>query len=238
MSRAGQITAQGSAGPRGRLEVVATPIGNLADISSRARESLASADLIAAEDTRHTRQLLNALGITSELCSLHAHNESERIEELLQHLQAGKVIALVSDAGTPLLSDPGFALVRAAIAHGIEVRAVPGASALTAALSVAGLPVDRFTFEGFLPARSGERRERLAQLAHEPRTLILFEAPHRIVATLKELAAMFGSERPAVIARELTKIHEEVLSGTPKELAVRLEEKKAVRGEFVVIVKI
>jgi 16S rRNA (cytidine1402-2'-O)-methyltransferase len=237
MSRAGQITAQAGASARGRLDVVATPIGNLADISSRARETLASADLIAAEDTRRTRQLLHALGITGELRSLHEHNESERIEELLQQLQSGKVIALVSDAGTPLLSDPGFALLRAVIAQGIEVRAVPGVSALTAAISVAGLPVDRFAFEGFLPARSGERRERLAQLTREPRTLIFFEAPHRIGATLKELAALFGSERPAVIARELTKLHETVYRGTLGELVARADSDPDIsRGEITLLV--
>jgi 16S rRNA (cytidine1402-2'-O)-methyltransferase len=180
---------------------------------------------------------LSALGISGELRSLHAHNESERIDELLQQLQAGKVVALVSDAGTPLLSDPGFALLRAAIAHGIDVRTVPGASALTAAISIAGLPVDRFAFEGFLPARSGERRERLAQLAHEPRTLIFFEAPHRIDATLKELAAMFGSERPAVIARELTKLHETVYRGALGELAARAESDADIRrGEITLLV--
>lgn len=237
MSRAGQIPARAGESTRGRLDVVATPIGNLADISSRARDSLASADLIAAEDTRRTRQLLNALGIAGELRSLHAHNEPERIEELLQRLQAGKVIALVSDAGTPLLSDPGFALLRAAIAHGIEVRAVPGASALTAAISVAGLPVDRFVFEGFLPARSGERRERLAQLAHEPRTLIFFEAPHRIGATLTELVSLFGRERPAVIARELTKLHETIYRGALGELAARAQADADVsRGEITLLV--
>jgi 16S rRNA (cytidine1402-2'-O)-methyltransferase len=237
MSRSGQITAHASADARGRLDIVATPIGNLADISARAREALAGADLIAAEDTRHTRQLLHALGISAELRSLHAHNESERIDELLQQLQAGKRIALVSDAGTPLLSDPGFSLVRAAIAHGIEVRAVPGASALTAAISVAGLAVDRFVFEGFLPARGGERRERLAQLLHEPRTLIFFEAPHRIGATLKELAAMFGSERPAAIARELTKVHETVYRGALGELAARAEaDPDMSRGEITLLV--
>lgn len=237
MSRAGQITAQAGVSSGGRLEMVATPIGNLADISARARESLAQADLVAAEDTRRTRQLLNALGISAELRSLHAHNEAERIDELLQQLQTGKVIALVSDAGTPLLSDPGFALLRAAIAHGIEVRAIPGASALTAAISIAGLPVDRFAFEGFLPARRGERRERLAQLAHEPRTLIFFEAPHRIAATLGELAAMFGSDRPAVITRELTKLHESVYRGELGELATRaLSDPDLSRGEITLLV--
>jgi 16S rRNA (cytidine1402-2'-O)-methyltransferase len=237
MSRAGRITAQAVAGSRGRLDIVATPIGNLADISSRARESLANADVIAAEDTRHTRQLLSALGISGELRSLHAHNETGRIDELLQLLEAGKLIALVSDAGTPLLSDPGFALLRAAIAHGIEVRAVPGASALTAAISIAGLPVDRFAFEGFLPARSGERRERLAQLTRETRTLIFFEAPHRIAETLKELASMFGSERPAVIARELTKLHETVYRGALGELAQRAQSDVDMsRGEITLLI--
>ena len=237
MSRTEQITAPPGARERAHLDVVATPIGNLADISSRARDTLANADLIAAEDTRRTRQLLSALGIAGELRSLHAHNESERIAELLQQLQAGKVIALVSDAGTPLLSDPGFALVRAAIAHGIEVRAVPGASALTAAISVAGLPIDRFCFEGFLPARSSERRERLAHLARESRTLIFFEAPHRIAATLAELAVLFGNDRPAVIARELTKLHETVYRDALGELAGRAQADPDIsRGEITLLV--
>ena len=221
----------------GRLEVVATPIGNLGDLSSRAREVLATADLIAAEDTRRTAQLLNAIGVAGQLISLHDHNEEARIEPLLQQLQAGKVIALVSDAGTPLLSDPGFGLVRAAAAAGIEVRAVPGASAVTAALSIAGLATDRFVFEGFLPSRAGERRALLARLAAEARTLVLFEAPHRIAATLSDLARSFGEQRAAVVTRELTKMHESVYRGTLRELcAMARADADFARGEITVVV--
>jgi 16S rRNA (cytidine1402-2'-O)-methyltransferase len=221
----------------GRLEVVATPIGNLGDLSSRAREVLAAADLIAAEDTRRTAQLLSAIGVTGQLISMHDYNEEARIEPLLQQLKAGKVIALVSDAGTPLLSDPGFGLVRAAAAAGIEVRAVPGASAVTAALSIAGLATDRFVFEGFLPVRAAERRGLLARLAVEARTLVLFEAPHRIAATLADLARSFGDERPAVVTRELTKMHETVYRGTLRELCVMArEDHDFERGEITVVI--
>jgi 16S rRNA (cytidine1402-2'-O)-methyltransferase len=217
--------------------VVATPIGNLGDLSSRAREVLAAADLIAAEDTRRTAQLLNAIGVTGELISLHDYNEEARIERLVQQLRAGKVIALVSDAGTPLLSDPGFGLVRAAAAAGIEVRAVPGASAVTAALSIAGVATDRFAFEGFLPSRTGERRALLARLAAEPRTLVLFEAPHRIVAALSDLASSFGAGRAAVVTRELTKMHESVYRGTLGELcAMAAKDADFARGEITVVI--
>ena len=221
----------------GRLEVVATPIGNLGDLSSRAREVLAAADLIAAEDTRRTGQLLNAIGVSAALVSLHDYNEEARLEPLLQQLLAGKVIALVSDAGTPLLSDPGFGLARAAAAAGIEVRAVPGASAITAALSIAGLATDRFAFEGFLPSRAGERRALLARLAAEPRTLVFFEAPHRIAATLADLAGSFGNQRAAVVTRELTKMHESVYRGTLQQLsAMAREDADFARGEITVVV--
>jgi 16S rRNA (cytidine1402-2'-O)-methyltransferase len=217
--------------------VVATPIGNLGDLSSRAREVLAAADLIAAEDTRRTGQLLNAIGVSAQLVSLHDYNEDTRIESLLQQLLAGKVIALVSDAGTPLLSDPGFGLVRAAAAAGIEVRAVPGASAVTAALSIAGLATDRFAFEGFLPSRAGERRALLARLAAEPRTLVFFEAPHRIAATLADLARSFGDQRAAVVTRELTKMHESVYRGTLQQLlAMAGENADFTRGEITLVV--
>jgi 16S rRNA (cytidine1402-2'-O)-methyltransferase len=221
----------------GRLEVVATPIGNLGDLSSRAREVLAAADLIAAEDTRRTGQLLNAIGISAPLVSLHDYNEAARLEPLLQQLLAGKVIALVSDAGTPLLSDPGFGLVRAAAAAGIEVRAVPGASAITAALSVAGLATDRFAFEGFLPSRAGERRALLARLAAEPRTLVFFEAPHRIAGALADLARSFGDQRAAVVTRELTKMHESVYRGTLQQLCTMARDNADfARGEITVVV--
>jgi 16S rRNA (cytidine1402-2'-O)-methyltransferase len=222
----------------GRLEVVATPIGNLADLSPRAREVLMAADLIAAEDTRRTGALLSAMGLSRTLVSLHEHNEASRIESLVRELQAGKVIALVSDAGTPLLSDPGYLLVRAAAAAGINIRAIPGASALTAALSVAALPTDRFVFEGFLPARAGERRSVLARLATETRTLVLFEAPHRIAATLAELKQLFGPQRRAVVARELTKLHEAVYRGTLEELAAAaVSDPNLARGEITLLLE-
>jgi 16S rRNA (cytidine1402-2'-O)-methyltransferase len=221
----------------GRLQVVATPIGNLADLSDRAREALARADLIAAEDTRHTGALLRTLGLAKPLVSLHEHNESQRTAALLKRLEAGETIALVSDAGTPLLSDPGFELVQRAAAAGFEVQTVPGPSAISAALSVAGLPTDRFCFEGFLPARARERRAALAHLAHEPRTLVFFEAPHRIVATLDDMVEVFGAERPAVVARELTKAHETIYRGTLGRLAARARDEANVeRGEITMVV--
>jgi 16S rRNA (cytidine1402-2'-O)-methyltransferase len=221
----------------GRLQVVATPIGNLADLSARAREALLSADVIAAEDTRHTRVLLRAIGITKPLVSLHEHNESQRTPELLARLAAGETIALVSDAGTPLLSDPGSELVQRAARAGFEVHAIPGPSAITSALAVAGLPTDRFCFEGFLPSRERERRGALAALAHEPRTLVFFEAPHRILRTLADMAVELGAERPAAVARELTKAHETVYRGTLRELLARAQaEENFQRGEITVVV--
>lgn len=221
----------------GTLLVVATPIGNLADLSPRACEALKRAAIIAAEDTRHTRVLLQAMGVGTPLLSLHAHNEPQRVPELLARLAAGEDVALVSDAGTPLLSDPGFELVSRAAAAGFAVQTVPGPSAITAALAVAGLPTHRFCFEGFLPARAAERRTTLASLAHEVRTLVFFEAPHRIQATLADLAAQFGGERRAVVARELTKAHETLYRGTLGELAARAaREENFARGELTVIV--
>jgi 16S rRNA (cytidine1402-2'-O)-methyltransferase len=221
----------------GRLQVVATPIGNLADLSPRAREALAAADVIAAEDTRHTGTLLKRLGLAKPLLSLHEHNESQRASALLARLAAGETIALVSDAGTPLLSDPGFELVRRAAQAGFEVSAIPGPSAITTALAVAGLPTDRFCFEGFLPARPRERRAALAALAHERRTLVFFEGPHRIAAALADLAAEFGAERRLVLARELTKAHETLYRGTLGELAARAgREENFARGELTLIV--
>jgi 16S rRNA (cytidine1402-2'-O)-methyltransferase len=222
---------------RGRLQVVATPIGNLADLSARAREALSSADVIAAEDTRHTRVLLRAIGIAKPLVSLHEHNESQRTPELLARLAAGETIALVSDAGTPLLSDPGLELVQRAVRAGFEVHTIPGPSAITSALAVAGLPTDRFCFEGFLPSRERERRAALAALAHERRTLVFFEAPHRILRTLADMAVEFGAERPAAVARELTKVHEAIYRGTLRELLARAQaEENFQRGEITVVV--
>ena len=221
----------------GRLQVVATPIGNLADLSGRAREALAGADVIAAEDTRHTAALLKAHGIAKPLLSLHEHNESRRIGALLARLTAGESVVLVSDAGTPLLSDPGYELVRRAAAAGFEVSTVPGPSAITAALAIAGLPTDRFCFEGFLPARERERRAVLGALAREERTLVFFEAPHRIAAALADMATVLGQEREAVVARELTKAHETVYRGTLAELASRAgTEANFARGELTLVV--
>jgi 16S rRNA (cytidine1402-2'-O)-methyltransferase len=222
----------------GRLEVVATPIGNMGDLSDRVREALAGADLIAAEDTRRTLGLLQHLGLARPLLSLHAHNETQRLPEVLARLAGGARVVLVSDAGTPLLSDPGFELVRAAIAQGIPVGVVPGPSAITAALAVAGLPVDRFCFEGFLPASGRDRRTRLAALATEVRTMVFFEAPHRIADCLVDLSTELGGERPAVIARELTKLHETLYRGTLEELRAQAAlEPNLQRGEITLVVQ-
>jgi 16S rRNA (cytidine1402-2'-O)-methyltransferase len=221
----------------GRLEVIATPIGNLGDLTERARRSLADADVIAAEDTRRTLVLLKAIGVTRPLVTLHAHNERERVPELVRRMAQGETVALVSDAGTPLLSDPGFELVRQAVAAGVEVRSVPGPSAITAALSIAGLPVDRFCFDGFLPAGAAERRARLATLAHEQRTLVFFEAPHRIVESLEDLTATFGATRQAALARELTKTFERVYRGTLGELSAAARADADIsRGELTILV--
>lgn len=221
----------------GRLEVVATPIGNLADLAPRARDALAAADVVAAEDTRRTGQLLASLGLRKPMVSLHAHNERGRADGLLARLQAGEVVALVSDAGTPLLSDPGFELVRRAAAAGIAVRALPGPTAIAAALSIAAIPTERFCFEGFLPARTGERRARLAALALEPRTMVFFEAPHRIAESLADCAAAFGAAREAAVARELTKVFETVHRGTLGELAARaVDDPDMARGEITLVV--
>ena len=221
----------------GRLAVISTPIGNLGDLSPRAREELAAAELVAAEDTRRTGQLLTTLGLSRPLVSLHEHNEGERIGELLERLRAGARIALVSDAGTPLLSDPGFELVRRVAQEGVTIVAVPGPSAITAALSIAGLPTERFTFEGFLPARLAERRVRLGELAGETRTLVFFEAPHRIVECLEDMSAAFGGARRAAVARELTKVFETVYRGTLATLAEQSRsDANFTRGEITLVV--
>ena len=223
--------------PRGRLQVVATPIGNMGDLSTRAREALERADLIAAEDTRHSLALLQAIGVSRPLVSLHSYNESQRVPDLLARLEAGENIALVSDAGTPLLSDPGFELVSRAAAAGYEVAAIPGPSAITTALAVAGLPTSRFCFEGFLPARERERRVELSRLAHETRTLVFFEAPHRIADTLADLETEFGGTRKAVVARELTKAYETIYRGTLSELVAQARgDANFQRGEITLVV--
>jgi len=222
----------------GTLHVVATPIGNLGDLSPRALEVLRTVSAICAEDTRHTRQLLAHFGLERPLLALHQHNEDAQAEQLVARLQAGDSLALVSDAGTPLVSDPGFRLVRAARAQGVRVSPVPGACAAIAALSVAGVPSDRFVFEGFLPAKGGARRDRLEQVAAETRTLMFYEAAHRIEETLADMATVFGAERRAVLARELTKLFETVLDGSLSDLRARVESDPNQRkGEFVVIVE-
>ncbi len=222
----------------GTLYVVATPIGNLGDLSSRALETLRGVAAICAEDTRHTRQLLSHYGVEQSLVALHEHNEAGVAERIVARLQAGDSLALVSDAGTPLVSDPGFRLVAEARAAGIKVSPIPGPSALIAALSVAGLPSDRFAFEGFLPAKAGARRERLAQLAGETRTLLFYESSHRIEETLGDAVVAFGADRPAAIARELTKLFETVLSGTLAELHARVvADADQRKGEFVLLIQ-
>jgi 16S rRNA (cytidine1402-2'-O)-methyltransferase len=219
------------------LYVVATPIGNLEDITRRALSTLQSVDVILAEDTRHSTKLLRHYGIKKPLLSLHEHNERARVPEVLARLARGERVALVSDAGTPLISDPGLHLVQGVRAGGYPVIPIPGPSALLCALSVAGLPTDRFVFEGFLPARAAARRARLQTLAGETRTLVLFEAPHRIEATLGDLARTLGGERPAVLARELTKMFETVRPGTLAELSAWVREQpEQRRGEFVLVV--
>jgi|HubBroStandDraft_1064217.scaffolds.fasta_scaffold00072_46 16S rRNA (cytidine1402-2'-O)-methyltransferase len=220
----------------GRLYVVATPIGNLGDLSARAREILQTSTLIAAEDTRHTGTLLKHFGIQTPQLSLHDHNERQRAPELIQKLREGAQIALVSDAGTPGISDPGFELVRAVAAEGFEVVAVPGPCAAIAALSIGGLPTDRFCFEGFLPARGAARRKRLQSLEPEPRTLVLYEAPHRLREMLEDCAEIFGGDRQATVAREITKLHESTYRGSLRDLLARTEVDADVsRGEIVLV---
>lgn len=221
----------------GTLYVVATPIGNLDDLTSRAREALASVDLVAAEDTRHTGRLLSSIGAKPALLALHDHNEEQACRSVIDALQGGKDVALVSDAGTPLISDPGYRLVRAAHADGIRVVPLPGASAVTAALSVAGLATDRFCFEGFPPAKRAARRKWLAALAQEERTMVFYEAVHRIADCLADMADAFGADREAFMGRELTKLHEQCVQAPLGELQ-RLVEIGEIppKGEFVLAV--
>ncbi|WP_158811143.1 16S rRNA (cytidine(1402)-2'-O)-methyltransferase [Beijerinckia sp. L45] len=217
------------------LHVVATPIGNLGDISFRALATLAAADLVLAEDTRVTKTLLAHYGITTPLFPYHEHNADQVRPQLLAKLEAGAALALVSDAGTPLISDPGFRLVGEAVQRGIDVKSLPGASAVLAALVVAGLPTNRFFFEGFLPPKSGARRQRIAELATIPGTLVFFESPRRVAATLEDLAAVLGN-RDAAMARELTKMFETVRRGTLPVLAAEFASEDAPRGEIVLLV--
>jgi 16S rRNA (cytidine1402-2'-O)-methyltransferase len=219
----------------GMLYLVATPIGNLEDITHRAVRVLGEVDLVACEDTRHTRKLLNHYGINTKTISYHEHNERERAAELLARLQDGANIAIVSDAGTPAVSDPGFRLVRLAAESGVRVVPIPGPTALISALVASGLPTDEFFFGGFLPPRSNARRARLAELRSVNATLIFYEAPHRIAATLKDAREILG-EREAVVARELTKLHEELARGRLSELAERYTSSESARGEIVLVI--
>lgn len=218
---------------RGGLYVVATPIGNLEDITLRAIRVLREADLVLAEDTRHTRTLLAHHQIATRLAALHAHTPPARIAELAAQLAAGAIFAIVTDAGTPLVSDPGAELVRAAIAAGVPVTPIPGASAPLAALVASGLSAPSFEFIGFLPRGGGKRRDRLARIAKSPNAVVLFEAPNRLLDTLSDLAGVLG-ERPVAVCRELTKLHEEIARGTAAELAAHFAE--GVRGEITIVV--
>lgn len=219
----------------GTLYLVATPIGNLADVTHRALQILRDVDLIACEDTRHTRKLLQHYGIDKPTISYHEHNEQQRAAELIERLQKGNSIAVVSDAGTPAISDPGFRLVRTAIENNVTIVPVPGPSALIAAVVAAGLPTDEFFFGGFLPARSGARRARLSELRAVPGTLIFYEAPHRLAASLKDAREILG-EREAVVARELTKLHEEIRRGRLSELSEHYAIVEEPRGEIVLLI--
>ena len=219
----------------GTLFIVATPIGNLEDITQRALRILREVYLIACDDTRHTRKLLNHFGITTATVSYHEHNEQDRAEELCDSLESGRNVALVSDAGTPLINDPGFRIVRVAIDRGISVVPIPGISALIAGLSASGLATDQFLFAGFLPSRPGARRAKLSELTSIPATLVFYEAPHRIKATLKDAREVLGN-RETVIARELTKLHEEFVRGSLSELIDRFSKSEAARGEMVLII--
>ncbi len=224
--------------PKGILYVVATPIGNLQDFTQRAQSILHQVNLIAAENTRHSRHLLNHFGIKTPLYALHEHNERQISRTLLQRLQSGDNIALISDAGTPLISDPGYYLIQIALAEHITIVPIPGPSALISALSVAGFRADRFVFEGFLPAKKLARQQRLEYLAHEPRTLVFYEAPHRLIKSLNDMIQILGQLREAVLVKELTKIFETVyrdnLNGILNWLTARAERQK---GEFVLVVQ-
>ncbi|MDX2164198.1 MAG: 16S rRNA (cytidine(1402)-2'-O)-methyltransferase [Gammaproteobacteria bacterium] len=219
------------------LYIVATPIGNLNDISTHAIETLKSVDFIACEDTRHTKQLLSHFGISTPTFSYHEHNEQKSADKIIQCLQEKKSIALVSDAGTPLISDPGYAIVSRAHELNITLSPIPGPCAAIAALSVSGLPSDKFIFEGFLPAKTGTRQHRLLELATESRTLIFYEAPHRILETVQDIIIIFGGAREITICRELTKTFETIYKSTTKNVLKWLEENSNhQKGEFVLVV--
>ncbi|MEM7051148.1 MAG: 16S rRNA (cytidine(1402)-2'-O)-methyltransferase [Acidobacteriota bacterium] len=220
---------------KGRLVIVPTPIGNLEDLTPRAQRELAEADLVACEDTRHSGKLIAHLGLEKDLVSLHEHNERQRLPRLLERLAAGDTVALVSDAGTPLLSDPGYVLAREAVHHGHRLESLPGPSAILTALTVSALPPHPFTFAGFPPPKSGKRQNfyrRFADLGH---TVLFFESPRRLLASLRDAREVLG-DRPAAVARELTKVHEEVLRGSLSELIEQLDERQAIKGEIVLLI--
>jgi len=219
----------------GILYLVASPIGNLEDITFRAVRILKESDLIACEDTRHTRKLLNHYGIEKPLVSYHDHNEATRAPELIARLREGMKVALVSDAGMPLVADPGYRLVTAAVAEGIPVQPIPGPSAIVTALAASGLPTDAFRFAGFLPSKSGQRQAVLETLKNEEATVVFYEAPHRILEALADIGRILGA-RPVVVARELTKMHEEFLRGTAPELLATLQSRDAVKGEITLLI--
>ncbi|MEI9812341.1 MAG: 16S rRNA (cytidine(1402)-2'-O)-methyltransferase [Acidobacteriota bacterium] len=219
----------------GTLFVVSTPIGNLEDITMRALRTLREVDAIACEDTRQTRKLLDHYGITTATLSYHDHNEAARAVELIERLKSGASIALVSDAGTPLLSDPGYRLVHAAVEANVPVVPIPGASAALSALAGSGLATDQFRFCGFLPPKQGQRRKALEEVAHQDCTLVFYEAPHRILETLEDITAVMGV-REVVVARELTKMHEEFLRGTADEVRAQLAARPAVKGEITLLI--
>jgi len=227
-----------SGGAPGTLYIVATPIGNLKDLSPRAEKVLSSVAMVAAEDTRHSGRLLQHLGLRKPMIALHEHNERERVDHVLKELKAGKDLALISDAGTPLISDPGFVVVREARALGIRVSPIPGPCALVTALSAAGLPTDRFLFAGFLPAKRTGRKSALEALKREQATLVFYESPHRIMDTLADLVAVLGGERELVLGRELTKTFETFYSGSAEEVLAELQaDPHGSKGEFVVVVR-
>ncbi len=222
----------------GTLYIVATPIGNLDDITTRAVQVLKAVDAIAAEDTRHSKSLFNHLGIHTRLFAFHEHNEQQACSGVIHRLQQGESIALISDAGTPLISDPGYRLVREAHKAGIKVVPIPGASALIAALSVSGLATDRFSFEGFLPSKRGARRSVLETLVKEARTLIFYESPHRIMESVEAMEAIFGTDRNAAVIRELTKTFETIIHGSLGDIVERMQsDSNQQRGEFVVVIE-
>ena len=219
----------------GRLYIVSTPIGNLEDITYRAVRVLKEADLIACEDTRESRKLLDHFGIETRAVSYHEHNEAARAAELVERIGQGESVALISDAGTPLLSDPGYRIVHLAVERGLNVVPVPGASALLSALAASGLPTDSFRFSGFLPAKSAQRRKAFEEIRAETATVIFYETPHRIIESLEDAAKVLPG-RPMVLARELTKLHEEFLRGTAEEILEKLAGRPVVRGEMTLLV--